>query len=434
MSGPFTLGRRTRSTFVALITLVAIALLASPARAEPPGAKLKALVLKPAAKPQLVAGATTAVTAIQRNALIDAVKSAGTPLASRNVLALSGNEVVRLTDANASQILSKPTLTAERFSNAVVETSASGVLTSLGATRAFILPTRFTTLALNANQPVHFDIELAVLNALHYDSVQGKFAAKIALALVNPSNKSDSSALTQEIPVLVQADNADLTPTQVKFTALNTALQVGLTVASPTDPYSIAVMTSLNDKPDKLNIPVARPQIEVLSANPSIWGFGLAQTTLTIRVSEARGRKGEHVALKANSGSISPALVLLDDAGIATAVLRSEGTGSSTIAATDPPFQNGVGAVRFTWPTGFLISTLLGGLSGALLREDIRQKFLSGIAVGLLAAVIVCVAYASGVKFDAWGVPPGGTAEALFFVLGAIGGFLGRKALSKIAG
>jgi hypothetical protein len=218
------------------------------------------------------------------------------------------------------------------------------------------------------------------------------------------------------------------------FKALISALQVGLSVPTPMDPYSITVMTSLHDKPDPLKIPIARPQIEVLSANPSIWGFGLAQTTLTIRVKEAQGRKGEHVALKASVGSISPSLVLLEDSGTTTAVLRSEGTGNSTITATDPPFQNGIGSVQFSWPTGFLISTLLGGLIGALLREDIRQKFLSSISVGLLAAIVVCVAYAAGVKFEAWGVPPGGTAEALFFVLGAIGGFLGRKALSKIAG
>jgi hypothetical protein len=191
-------------------------------------------------------------------------------------------------------------------------------------------------------------------------------------------------------------------------------------------------MTALDAAADSIVIPVRRPGIEVLPVADHIRGFGLEETKVIVRVPEARGRRGEVVALQAQLGSISPSPVPLDDSGTGVAVLRSAKTGVATITATDPPFLGGNAPVRFQWPIAFALATLLGGAVGALLRKDARRRLGRSLFIGVLAAFVVAIAHAVGISVGAWSTPGGAAGEGVFFVIAAVAGFLGRESISRL--
>ena len=413
--------------------LVALTLASSVARSQP---TLPAALAEHVTPPTPVAAAMKPMSAAQtRNSLLTALHAADSPLDSRDVVALSGSQAVRLTDSNSSAVLSKPTLIAERVGKVATQVAFPGSYWSkVSATpvkAAFVLPTRFTAFTTQGGQPVNFNIVLAVLDALHYDAGTRRFMGRLAMALVNSANRDDNSALTHEVPVLLAAEAADITPVPLLFTVLNAPQEVHLSVLSPTDPYAVHAMTALNHGPDSIVVPIRRPDIEVRPVSSPIRGLGLEETTVVIRIAETQGRKGQEVALQTTRGSIAPSPVALDESGTGVAKLRSAGIGSAQITATDSPFHDGHGKVEFAWPVAFALATLLGGIVGALLRKDARQHPLGSILIGMLAATVVCVAHAVGVNTQAWGTPSGGAGEGLFFFVAAVAGFSGREVMSK---
>ncbi len=122
---------------------------------EKPGSKA-ALTRREVTPPRPVAGPAVSATVElqQRNALIAAVKTASPPLATRNVVAMSAGQVVRLTDENIDNVLSKPTITAERVAQTASKVALPATLAAKlgGATEAFVLPTQFTALALGSDR------------------------------------------------------------------------------------------------------------------------------------------------------------------------------------------------------------------------------------------------------------------------------------------
>jgi len=300
-----------------------------------------------------------------------------------------------------------------------------------GVTEAFVLPTQYTTLTLDGTRPVSFQVNLAVLDTLHYDGAVGKFLARLAIMLLNVTNTGDSSALAQELPVLIAANGADISPNEPKFSALHVPVEIHLAVSSPVDPYSVGVMTALTTMLDSINVPIRRPDIEVRPRSPAIRGLGLEETPVVIRIAEAKGRNGEIVVLQTTRGLIEES-VALDASGMAVAHLQSVGIGKAVITASDLPFHERMESVQFTWPIAFALFTILGGIVGAVLRKGAKRNKSRNILIGVLAAVVVGVAHTVGINYGLWGTPAGRAGEGLFFVIAAIAGFLGRQAMELL--
>jgi hypothetical protein len=387
--------------------------------------------------PTPVAEVVAQVSAAQaRDSQLSALHAAEEPLVARDVVALSDTETVRLTDSNTGAVLAKPTLTAERIGTAATQVVLPASLwlkvSAHPAEVAYALPTRFTALTVQGNQPVSFNIVLNVLEGLHYDAAHRKFAGHLAMALINSLNHGDTSKLTHEVPVLVGAEGAEISPVNLRFTFLGVPQEVLLSVPTPIDPYVVQVITALNRGLDSVVVPIHRPDIEVRPVNNVIRGLGLEETTVLIRIAGAQGQKGQVVALQTTRGLIVPSPLILDDSGTGVAKLRSAGIGGAQITATDPPFHAGQSLVEFIWPIAFVLATVIGGIVGALLRKDARQRPLGSLLVGILAATVVCVSHAVGVSTQIWGTPSGGAGEGLFFAIAAIAGFLGREAITKL--
>lgn len=180
---------------------VALVLMSPVVRSQP--TFTAALAERAAPPPKPVAAVPAPMPAAQaRNSQLNALHVAESPLEARDVVALSGTEAVRLTDANTNAVLSKPTLIAERVgavaTNLALPRSFWSKVSAHPVEAAFALPTRFTAFTVQGNQPVSFNIVLAVVDALHYDSGTGKFAGRLAMALVNSANHDDNSTLTHD--------------------------------------------------------------------------------------------------------------------------------------------------------------------------------------------------------------------------------------------
>ena len=88
--------------------------------------------------------------------------------------------------------------------------------------------------------------------------------------------------------------------------------------------------------------------------------------------------------------------------------------------------------VPFTAPWWFLGAATVGGLAGAFLRGRGRKHWFKALAIGVITALVMTLAYAIGIDWpervlDAAGIPK--AAEASVFVLGAIGALIGVTAL-----
>jgi len=371
------------------------------------------------------------LTAAQTAAVVKAVKGPVAAIRDREVFAAAGSEVVKVTDQNATTVLSKPTLTAEVFrGQAAAKIPTPEIFRKLGAqVETFALPTRYTAVSANAS-PVNFKVALAVVESLHFDSTAQKFLARVAVGLTNPDNDADTSALAQDVLVLIGADSGDPVPAEVTFHQLGTITPIALSVPAPVNPFHVSAMTAVTKVPDAIPVPITFGGIEISPVAPSIRGFGLEETNLVIQVPSARGSTGETITVSSTRGAITGSPAKLDSTGSAVVILRSAEVGSADVTATSATFQAGATVVTFTWPVALLLATLIGAIVGSLLQADAR-KSIARVVVGVAVALIVVAAYAAGVSAKYWGAPAsGGAGDAVFFFVGAICGFLGTSALS----
>jgi hypothetical protein len=124
-----------------------------------------------------------------------------------------------------------------------------------------------------------------------------------------------------------------------------------------------------------------------------------------------------------------PPSVLLDAQGRATAVLRSAGTGTATIAAAGGTWGPGTATVGFSFPLRFVSVTLAGAIAGWLVRQRQRAPTVQSCLVALIFASILGFAYAIGIHWLQW-APETALGEGLPFLVAAMGASSGLKALT----
>jgi hypothetical protein len=110
--------------------------------------------------------------------------------------------------------------------------------------------------------------------------------------------------------------------------------------------------------------------------------------------------------------------------------VRSVSFGKAYIKAESPPLAPAAVPVYFSWPSAFLVTTVLGGILGvalAHLQSPRRKKnFRTVLIRGVLTGIIVGALYAIGV--NVLPIHPTATAgEALTFAVAAVAGFVGLK-------
>lgn len=280
--------------------------------------------------------------------------------------------------------------------------------------------------------PVSFQAVVMVLTGLQYQDSTHRFVAHVAVGLRNPDRPEDRSTLANPLKLVIQASDADtVSPAGgVEIAKLGEPQTVEISAAAPTSPFLVTART-LVDEGDRIEIPVEEVQVVVQPAQAAIAGWGLAKTSLQIEVPGLQQGSGSHeVSLSTDRGQIVPTPLVLDAQGRGTAELRSGGTGAATITASGAAYRSGTASVRFRFPAGFLIATLLGAFAGWLAKKRGRNLTGNSCVAALASACILGTAYAIGIHWLAWAPDPG-AGEALPFFVAAIGAYSGMNALMK---
>lgn len=262
----------------------------------------------------------------------------------------------------------------------------------------------------------------------------GHYVGLFNVALTLKSDPGDRSVLAAPVNVAVTALGATIDPRPVAISQLGQWFDVSIAVPDvDSDTYEISVSADPTSRGDPVPLAVMRPEARLWSTPDSVIGWGIGEATVFV---EARGLKeanGLPVSLRVSNGSLGADRVTLDASGQAQVTLRSSRAPAATVEIMSTPLRGGAPlVVPFTEPWWFLGAAVLGGLAGAFLRGRGRAHWVKALAIGIVTAVVMCLAYAVGVDWPARvlataGIPK--AVEAAVFVLGAVGALVGVSAL-----
>jgi hypothetical protein len=274
---------------------------------------------------------------------------------------------------------------------------------------------------------------------LVYSSAEHAFTGSIFVGLEEAAPAA-ARALGRQVLLLVTASDGTADPPQVSLD--HTSLpyrRVRLKAAAPThDLVVLHLRTTFDPQPVDVPVPVLRSVLSVSVTPHRINGYGLEGATVGIRAEPALPRAS--VMLTASRGSLEPAVVQLDSSGIATASVRSAGTGRDTVEAAGQSLRSASATLDYVFPWAFLIAAIGGGLVGGLVRELLTVagarpavrfgRFVLGWAAFTLVGVVVVMAWAVGI--DLLGIRLAAVyGEGLVAVIAALPGLLPLFRLAK---
>jgi hypothetical protein len=271
------------------------------------------------------------------------------------------------------------------------------------------------------------------------------FVGQIFVGIEDKDNPTGAPTLGRRVQFLVTADADSVKPDGLDIDHANLPyVPVQIEAARPGDSVVVHVRPDFEPRGFDLKLPVVRPRLTLVRSQPSIQGFGLETTDVTVKVEDAVVHAGLLVTLSSeNLGRLTPAEVTLGTDGTATASLRSSGLGNAVVVARHPLFGSARETVTFVFPWAFAIAVVLGGAVGGLLRyawlkaQNIGRIKLVPLVwhavLGIAAGLVVATAYAVGINLlDVQ--PVATTGEALVFSLAAIGALASGRLVKAIAG
>ena len=287
--------------------------------------------------------------------------------------------------------------------------------------------------------PVRLAALVANNTGLVLDAAHSAWSGGFSVALSNLDDPADRRPLNTPITVAITAAGAsDVAPAPLSIADVGQWHAVRVTVPDfPGDSYHVSVSADPQDRGNAIDLPVMKPTIEVIAANPQITGWGIGQTELTLRARGLVTPDGYPVTLRNEHGSLDPTYVKLDAQGVATARLRSDSAGSTSVSVADAGVISQPATVVFTAPWLFLVAAIAGGLLGAFIRGKGRRRAWYALAIGVASAVLMTLAYAVGIDWVSRALPSAHLAtsgEAVIFVLGAIAALLGVGVLLPASG
>jgi hypothetical protein len=287
--------------------------------------------------------------------------------------------------------------------------------------------------------PVRLAALIADNTGLVLDAAHSAWRGGFSVALSNLDDPADRRPLNTPVTVAITAAGAsDVTPAPLSIADVGRWHAVRVTVPDfPGDRYHVSVSADPQDRGNAIDLKVVKPTIEVIAGNPQIAGWGIGQTTVTVRARGLITPDGYPVTLRNEHGSLDPTYVKLDSQGLATARLRSDSASSTSVSVADAGVVSQPATVVFSAPWLFLAAAVAGGLLGAFIRGKGRRRAWYALAIGVASAILMTLAYAVGIDWVSRALPAAHLAtsgEAVVFVLGAIAALLGVGVLLPASG
>ncbi|MGB3747349.1 MAG: hypothetical protein WA961_04045 [Rhodanobacter sp.] len=420
---------------------------ASPATAKQHVALSDAMLHVVAGQPPLQASATTTRPA----AALSPVAAQAAQKFHLDPLALSSGAVKAVSGSHAEVV--KPDTLAEQARPGAVfvtRTSATATRVALSAPLRDALPAGAQTSAVRLGYvvsatagaqatPVRLAALVADNTGLVLDAAHSAWRGGFSVALSNLDDPADRRVLNTPVNVAVTAAGAsEVAPAPLSIADVGSWHAVRVTVPDfPGDLYRVSVSADPQDRGNAIDLKVVKPTIEVIAGNPQIAGWGIGQTTVTVRARGLITPDGYPVTLRNEHGSLDPTYVKLDAQGLATARLRSDSASSTSVSVADAGVVSQPATVVFSAPWLFLAAAVAGGLLGAFIRGKGRRRAWYALAIGVASAILMTLAYAVGIDWVSRALPAAHLAtsgEAVVFVLGAIAALLGVGVLLPASG
>lgn len=278
---------------------------------------------------------------------------------------------------------------------------------------------------------------------LRYDSRARAYVATLRIGLRDTLSTATSRRVIEpaiHLSIGAAADSIDPERLEIRETNVFTS-RSRLVTTRVGGPMRVTVWPDFAPEGVELWIPVVPDSIYLIGA-PSINGFGLGETRLTVALSQGAIAPGDSlpVTLRSALGAefIGGPVVWPKVDAPAEVVVRSSGVGKDVISAYAGPLIAIDHDIRFTFPYGLVLGGLLGALMGSALsvmrerkrvvRKSLGIFFASGALTGLVIALIVAVGV---IRIPGFELASGGAA-LVSLLAGVLGGYIGPKGLERI--
>ena len=267
---------------------------------------------------------------------------------------------------------------------------------------------------------------------LVYDATHNMFVGSIWLGVNEIVGGRPPRQLVTPVDFeILNADSA--TPTEIRVSRTGAPYQqVQLQLAAAED---AKVNIASNLAPDPFDVPLPlSPALLVRASDDPIEGLGLGSSVVTVTAIGLANAKGKPVIFqRVGDGSIKPQQALLNENGMASTELRSDGlSGGAQVIAVLPGLAQVSTSVEFSPPYLTMLATLIGSLFGAAIRVGTGKlrggRALLAIGVSVLVGVVVFALFAVGVNVLPI-KPSVGEGTVLVFAVSALGAFLGASIL-----
>lgn len=359
--------------------------------------------------------------------------------------AINSGEVVAVSGDNSQVVdssvdipdLDANTYFVEQVRSRIITTAAPAVLAMSADPEAatdYQLGFEVTAFEAQSSRPLKLDAWARDSTGLGLIGRTGTYVGQFHVALTLRDDPEIRSILASPVNVAVAARGGTIEPQPVSVNELGRWYDVSISVPKiENDLYEISVSADPNDAGTSVPLAVTQPEAQIWSDPASIIGWGIGESTILIEVRGMRDPQGLPVALRAQDGSLSASRVSLDATGQGAVTLRSGRESQAIVEIMSGAFRNVAPlVVPVTAPWWFLGAAVAGGLAGAFLRGRGRDHWVKAMAIGVVTALVMCLAYAIGVDWPEKVLLASGisnAAESAVFVLGAIGALVGVSVL-----
>lgn len=341
------------------------------------------------------------------------------------VRAVGRGESVAVTAENFSRVATPDRLLIERIQNAATSATPPPALVSEAPeARTYKLSWRAIT-AQGTWEAWGRDSTGLVLTG-----PEGNFAGNFEVALVNVQNPPDNSVLDAPIAVAIAAPGAlSINPRPLQIDQLGRWNGVSIAVSNPgSNTYEVGVSADPATDGDRIPLLVSRPKITLGATPDTVVGWGIGNSMIDVQADGIRDPEGIRVTLQSSNGTLAEGSVALDAQGFGSVGLRSSRHAGAMISVRDDRYISNSISVGFETPWLYLTLAIAGGLLGAFVKGTGRKQWIKASAIGAASGLLAALIYSVGINWVATALPgttlaKGG--EAVVFVLGAVGAYLG---------
>jgi hypothetical protein len=289
------------------------------------------------------------------------------------------------------------------------------------------------------DEEVQLKAYVLVGQPLRYVPERKTFEGNIVVGVADLQNQGGPRSLT--VPLQFQVLESEAArPDHVSLGETSPPYQrIGVTSSVIGQPVTLHIASNFSLEGVQVSVPV-EPTLLVSIDGDDLRAFGMQTAEVTVTAVGGTAPPSGQVTLRAPGAFlVNGSQATFDASGVATAIMRTDRTGTVDVTATASGYTPGADHVTVIWPWPTLVATCLGGLIGGFVRlaPKIRKRmnvtqFIVGLVASVFVGVIVFALYLVGVKVlpVTFSVEVG---DIFAFAAAGLAGWLGSRALTPKA-